>query len=205
MIFTSGISFYKMTPEEREDLKIDNYTINLQNLPWFSSAIYGRFNLLTIELMRYYKADSPKLMKNDLKNEMYIKAPSIIVYEDKSMKTISMEDNIWNKLKDLGSILLTYSLACIATSLYIYITIIASPALILLILKCTPFGRTDHYFEAFKAFPWIGINALILRSSNDQKVRQGYSEICIAMITYFLIMYLIYYIAIIELTGYFFE
>lgn len=50
------------------------------------------------------------------------------------------------KLWTLAEIVGVYAATCIVTSLYIYITIIASPALILIILKCTPYGRTDHYF-----------------------------------------------------------
>ena len=115
-----------------------------------------------------------------------------------------MKETMTERLEDLWEIAVTYSLACIFTSLYIYITIVASPALILLILKCTPYGRTDHYFEAFKAFPWIGINALILRSSAHPTVRNSFLEVCSALIFYFLVMYLIYYLAIIQLTGYFF-
>ena len=115
-----------------------------------------------------------------------------------------MKETMTERLKDLWEIAVTYSLACIFTSLYIYITIVASPALLLLILKCTPYGRTDHYFEAFKAFPWIGINALILRSSAHLTVRNSFLEVCSALIFYFIAMYLIYYLAIIQLTAYFF-
>ena len=105
----------------------------------------------------------------------------------------------------LGKIVVTYGGACIITSLYIYITIIASPALILLFLRCTSYGRTDQYFEAFKAFPWIGINTLILRGSQNATVREGYVGVCQAMISYFLIMYFIYYIIIMRLTEFFFD
>lgn len=102
-------------------------------------------------------------------------------------------------------IFFTYAVASTITSLYIYVTIISSPAVILLFLKLTPYGRTEGFFEAFKAFPWIGMHSLILRSSTNHLVRGRYTAICVSLIVYFLIMYLGYYTIVLEITNMFFD
>ena len=63
MVFTSQYTIAKLSPEDREDLKFDNYTINLANPPYLSEKIYGLYNLVTIELLKFYTAKSEKLME----------------------------------------------------------------------------------------------------------------------------------------------
>jgi len=72
----------------------------------------------------------------------------------------------WSKLKGILIIGIAYGIVSIATSLYVYITIMCSPAMIMLFMKAIPCGRTDMFFELLKSFPWVGMHSLILRSSN---------------------------------------
>jgi uncharacterized membrane protein len=61
----------------------------------------------------------------------------------------------------LIKVLLFYTIISIATSLYIYGTIIAAPAVILIILKICRFAMNERLNDVLKLFPWIGVHAII--------------------------------------------
>ena len=65
MLFTSHYGISKLSAEDREDLKFDNYTINLINPPFLSTNIYGLYNLISIELIKFFFQKSEALIELD--------------------------------------------------------------------------------------------------------------------------------------------
>lgn len=71
---------------------------------------------------------------------------------------MSLKDKIVRVLKSV----VYYIIISIVTSLYIYGTIIAAPAVIIIFLRCSQFVTNGgNMTEVYKIFPWIGIHALI--------------------------------------------
>lgn len=66
-----------------------------------------------------------------------------------------------DKIIMLAKVILLYTIISVATSLYIYGTIIAAPAVILTILKACRFALNDRLHDILKLFPWIGVHAII--------------------------------------------
>ena len=85
----------------------------------------------------------------------------------------------------------------IVTSLYIYGTIVAAPAVILFILKTCNYLRMDGLNDVFKLFPWIGVHAVIRDTSNTPIIKESMTQICKAILLYFFFLYLVYYAIII--------
>ncbi len=55
-----------------------------------------------------------------------------------------------------------YVIISFVTSLYIYGTIIAAPAVIIIFLRCSQFvNNGGNMTDVYKIFPWIGIHSLI--------------------------------------------
>lgn len=100
------------------------------------------------------------------------------------------------KLWILAKVLLCYMGISIVTSLYIYGTIVAAPAVILLILRTCNYLRPEGFNDVFKLFPWIGTHAIIRETSNTPIIKRSTSEICKAILLYFLFLYLVYYAVI---------
>ena len=111
------------------------------------------------------------------------------------------------KEKILGIIaaIIAYGLSSIVTSLYIYVTIVCSPSVILLFLRCTRFGRRENFLDISKIFPWIGNHSLIRQAAANQEVKKNVDDICKSLLCYFCVVYLIYYQIITTVTIYFFD
>ena len=83
------------------------------------------------------------------------------------------------------------------TTLYIYGTIVAAPAVIIFILKCCNTIRGDGITDVYKLFPWIGTHSIIRDTSTNPTIKESASQICKAMLLYFFFLYLVYYSIII--------
>jgi len=69
------------------------------------------------------------------------------------------------KIKLLLKVIVSFMVISIVTSLYIYGTIVAAPAVILLLLKSCNYLRIEGLNDIFRLFPWIGIHAIIRDTS----------------------------------------
>jgi hypothetical protein len=117
-------------------LKFDNYTVVLKNRPFLKDVIYGVPALVANELIKV--VDEKRL--NSLMNseEIVVKSTTTKFHSSTNVS----EEDLLSKVLGIILTLFSYAVASITTSLYIYVTIIASPAVILLILKLTPYART---------------------------------------------------------------
>lgn len=111
-------------------------------------------------------------------------------HESKGISTLT---KIWYLCK----VIICFLIISIVTSLYIYGTIVAAPAVILLILKCCKGDRLEGINDIFKLFPWIGIHAIIRDTSTTPVIKQSTSDICKAILFYFFFLYLVYYATIV--------
>ena len=90
----------------------------------------------------------------------------------------------------------------IVTSLYIYGTIIAAPAVIMIFLRCSNFARNQgNLMEVYKIFPWIGMHQIVRETSSSLQVRNRTGEVCKAIIYYFFLLYFIYYAIILQVSN----
>jgi hypothetical protein len=106
-------------------------------------------NLLTNELLTN--------SINIFPSNPFIRSKSITVYTP-SPKILEAKHRIFRILKSI----LYYFVVSVVTSLYIYGTIIAAPAVIMTFLKCSNFTRNGgNMTEVYKIFPWIGMHSLI--------------------------------------------
>jgi hypothetical protein len=101
------------------------------------------------------------------------------------------------KVGFLLKVVVAFLVISIVTSLYIYGTIVAAPAVILLLLRCCRFMRAEGMNDIFKLFPWIGIHAILREASPTAAIKASTSDICKAVLYYFLFLYLVYYATII--------
>ena len=83
------------------------------------------------------------------------------------------------------------------TVLYIYGTIVAAPAMILLVMRSCNFMRGQGMGELFRLFPWIGVHAVIRDASPTSKIMNSAADICKALLLYFFFLYTVYYATII--------
>lgn len=88
---------------------------------------------------------------------------------------VSSSISTFKKIELLGKVIISFIIISIVTSLYIYGTIVAAPAVILLILRCCRFLRADGMNDVFKLFPWIGIHAIIRETSTTPIIKQSTS------------------------------
>lgn len=109
------------------------------------------------------------------------------------------------KVGFLFKVLVSFLVVSIVTSLYIYGTIIAAPAVILLLLRCCRFMRAEGMNDIFKLFPWIGIHAIIRDTSSKALIKASTGDVCKGILYYFLFLYLVYYAAIIWIDRKLFE
>ena len=85
----------------------------------------------------------------------------------------------------------------VTTTLYIYGTIVAAPAMILLVMRVCNFANGPNLGDLSRLFPWIGVHAVIRDASPTPKITGSASDICKAMLCYFFFLYTIYYASII--------
>lgn len=72
--------------------------------------------------------------------------------------TLNIKEKIFKIIKSF----IFYVVTSIVTSLYIYGTIIAAPAVIIIFLRCSQFvNNGGNMTEVYKIFPWIGMHSLI--------------------------------------------
>ena len=88
MKFANSYTVFELGSEQSEKLNFNNYTIVLNNIPFFSSSLYGLFNILSIELLNA-KYHPNQFQFFDNKNEantetiskdLFIRAPNVVVY-----------------------------------------------------------------------------------------------------------------------------
>lgn len=66
------------------------------------------------------------------------------------------------KVSKVLKALVYYIVTSIVTSMYIYGTIVAAPAVIIIFLRCTNFvNNGGNMTDVYKVFPWIGMHSLI--------------------------------------------
>jgi hypothetical protein len=165
-------------------MNYNNYTILLQQMKPLRKILFGFDTLIINELL-----DNPlSIIKND--RIMVKSRTAYFVHENNQITTI-------NKILYFFKVIISYLGISIVTSLYIYGTIIAAPAVILLILKACNYLRVDGLNDVFKLFPWIGIHAVIRDTSNTPIIKESTTQICKAILLYFFFLYLVYYAIII--------
>lgn len=72
------------------------------------------------------------------------------------------ELSVWGKLYEVGKSIAYCLISSIVTSFYIYGTIIAAPAVIIIFLRCSQFvNNGGNMTDVYKIFPWIGMHSLI--------------------------------------------
>lgn len=102
------------------------------------------------------------------------------------------------KLYYLFKVTLCYTVISIVTTLYIYGTIVAAPAVIIMLLRCCNQIRGEGAFnDVYKLFPWIGTHTIIRDTSQNRYIKGSALQICSAMLLYFFFLYLVYYATII--------
>lgn len=111
-----------MDQEKRDAMNYSNYTIVLKQVKRLRTIIFNFDNLVINELI-----DNP--MGIFLKERLIVKAKTAFVLHVEEKLTVLI------KLEMLGKVILSYMVISIVTSLYIYGTIVAAPAVILLLLK----------------------------------------------------------------------
>lgn len=87
------------------------------------------------------------------------------------------------------------------TALYIYATIIASPAFIVLIINCC---RDVNLNEVYRIFPWVGIHSVVREASENPVIRRASLNISLSILFYFFNLYMIYYSTIFEVGNHLF-
>lgn len=83
--------------------------------------------------------DNKKLSTITESNEIYIKSSTVRAYYS---TFFHHADNLPTKIYEIMMAIFVYAIASIITSLYIYATIIFTPAVFLIILRLTPLART---------------------------------------------------------------
>ncbi len=130
------------------------------------------------------------------KSYLFIKSPTIYINYIRSQK---MTD--WQKMGLVVKTIVNYFIISIVTSLYIYGTIIAAPAVIIIFLKCSNYIRNNNLNDVYKIFPWIGIHSLVRETSSNPIIAHSSQHICKAIVFYFFFLYLIYYALIIHIAN----
>lgn len=170
-----------MDRNKRDKLDYDNYTIILKQVKPLRTLLLGLDTLLINELIN-----------NPL--GVFIKEDVLAVKSHTAYLTHGeFHVTVWMKVWYLLKVVVSYLGISIVTSLYIYGTIVAAPAVILLILRLCSNIRPEGYNDVFKLFPWIGTHAIIRETSNTPIIRASTGQICKAMLLYFLFLYLVYY------------
>lgn len=173
-----------MERSKRDRLNYDNYTIVLKQVKPMRTILLGLDVLLINELI----ANPMGLfLKEDV---LAIKSHAAYLTHGE------FEINTWMKVWYLLKVIICYLGISVVTSLYIYGTIVAAPAVILLILRLCNYLRPEGFNDVFKLFPWIGTHAIIRETSNTPALRASTGEICKAMLQYFFFLYLVYYAVI---------
>lgn len=117
-----------MDTEKRNKMNYNNYTIFLHQMKPLRKIMFGFDNLIINELL-----DNPfSIFQND---KILIKSRTAYVIHRFDVMTTFIK--IWAFLK----VMLSYLGISVVTSLYIYGTIIAAPAVILIILKMCNYLR----------------------------------------------------------------
>lgn len=175
-----------MSNDKKSALKFNNITFSLRGVQTLRKLLFNLDVLLINEIL-----DNPLgvFPKDDVM--LMIKSRSAYVFHQGS--TVSA----WEKVLLLGKVVLSFTVVSIVTSLYIYGTIVAAPAVILLALRCCRFMRADGLNDIFKLFPWIGIHAILRETSPTPAIKASTVDICKAILYYFLFLYLVYYASII--------
>jgi hypothetical protein len=75
------------------------------------------------------------------------------------------------KIQLLFKVIGSFMIISIVTSLYIYGTIVAAPAVILLLLKTCNYLRVEGLNDIFRLFPWIGVHAIIRDTSTTPVIK----------------------------------
>jgi hypothetical protein len=94
-----------------------------------------------------------------------IKSKSAYVFHEPATISTMM------KIEFLLKVVVCFIIISIVTSLYIYGTIVAAPAVILLILRCCRIMQANPMNDVFKLFPWIGIHAIIRDTSATPAIK----------------------------------
>lgn len=139
----------------------DNFTIVLKQAKPMRNILFGLDVLLINELV----VDPMSRLISD--QNLIVK--SRVAYLSHSKFQITAWEKVWL----LAKVLLCYMGISIVTSLYIYGTIVAAPAVILLILRGCNYLRPEGFNDVFKLFPWIGTHAIIRETSNTPIIKSS--------------------------------
>lgn len=137
-----------MDREKRDSMHYDNYTIMLKQIKPMRKLLFGFDILIINELLA-----NP--LSQFLPEKLVVKSKVAYLMHD------SFEITSLMKIGYLLKVAISYLGISIVTSLYIYGTIVAAPAVILLILRMCNHLRAEGFNDVFKLFPWIGTHALI--------------------------------------------
>lgn len=175
-----------MSSEKKAALRYGNVTFALREVSAVRKALFG-FDVLAInELL-----DNPLGAIPFPEKLLMVKSRSAYVFHQ--ARTASA----LGKAGALGKVVAAFLVISVVTSLYIYGTIVAAPAVILLILRCCRFLRAEGMNDIFKLFPWIGVHAILREASPTAALKASTADICKAVLYYFLFLYLVYYASII--------
>ena len=174
-----------MQKQKKNKLAYNNLTFSLKNTNPIRNLFY-HFDILIIN----------QILENPMEAVPY--SQKFLMIKSKSAYVFHQSNQITGMMKVglLLKVIACYLLISVVTSLYIYGTIIAAPALIILMIKCCRFLRQDSMAQIFKLFPWIGIHAIIRQTSTTPKIKESTSHISRAILYYFLFLYLVYYATI---------
>jgi hypothetical protein len=152
-----------MAREKRNSMDYDNFTIILKQTKPMRNILFGLDVLLINELV----VDPMSRLLTD--QNLNIKSRA--AYLSHGQYQITALEKVWL----LAKVLLCYMGISIVTSLYIYGTIVAAPAVILLILRACNYLRPEGFNDVFKVFPWIGTHAIIRETSNTPIIKRSTS------------------------------
>ena len=174
-----------MDQQKRNKLHYDNATVVLKKVQPLRRIIFGFDVLITNELI----ANPYGLFPTD--SLMITRSRSVFaVHEAHEMQ---LTDKLWN----LGKVLVLYLMVSATTMLYIYATIVAAPAIIILFMGSCNFMGGQGIGQIYTIFPWIGVHAVIRDTSPTPKISQSAGDICKALLMYFFFLYTVYYATII--------
>jgi len=150
-----------MDKDKREQFAYDNYTVMLKQTKPMRSIIFGFDILIANEILN----NPDRIFASD---GIYIKSRTVHVAH------IDSEITFWKKIYYLFKAALCFTVISIVTTLYIYGTIVAAPAVIIMLLRCCNQIRGEGAFnDVYKLFPWIGTHTIIRDTSQNPKIKQS--------------------------------
>jgi hypothetical protein len=147
-----------MDREKRNSLNFQNYTIMLRKVKPMRTILFNFDNLVANELVT-----NPQGVF--LTDHLIVKSRSVFVYH------FDMELTMGLKVFYLFKVVLCFVVISIVTTLYIYGTIVAAPAVIIMILRACNSIRGEGFNDVYKLFPWIGTHAIIRDTSTNPTIK----------------------------------